>query len=115
MTLLDPQTLSEYNELRQTKNKDIFCHAPFTNINFEQNGNASACCYSRRHVLGTYPADSIDDIWFGKKAEQLRSFMRRNALPGACDICLDQFRSRNFGGLRARYFDHLGSRAVRRF
>jgi MoaA/NifB/PqqE/SkfB family radical SAM enzyme len=107
MTLLDPQTLLEYNEVRQTSNKSIFCHAPFTNINFEQNGNASACCYSRRHVLGTYPADSIDEIWFGRKAEQLRSSMRRNALPGACDICLDQFRSRNFGGLRARYFDHL--------
>ncbi len=109
MTMLDPQTLSEYNELRQTKNKDIFCHAPFTNLNFEPNGNAAACCYSRHHVLGTYPTDSIDDIWFGKKAEQLRSYMRRNALPGACNICLDQFRSRNFGGLRARYFDHLAS------
>ncbi len=109
MTMLDPQMLWEYNELRQTKNKELFCHAPFTNINFEPNGNASVCCYSRGHVLGTYPTDSIDDIWFGKKAEQLRSFMRRNALPSACDICLDQFRSRNFGGLRARYFDHLAS------
>jgi MoaA/NifB/PqqE/SkfB family radical SAM enzyme len=109
MTMLDTRSLSEYNQLRQTKNKDVFCHAPFTSINFEPNGSASVCCYSRRHVLGSYPADSIDDIWFGKKAEQLRSFMRRNALPGACDICLDQFTSRNFGGLRARLFDHLAS------
>jgi molybdenum cofactor biosynthesis enzyme MoaA len=59
--------------------------------------------------LGTYPADSIDDIWFGKMADQLRSMMRRNALPGACDICLDQFGSRNFGGIRARFYDHLAS------
>lgn len=107
--MLDPQILSDYNQFRQTKNKAIFCHAPFTSINFEQNGNASVCCYSRRHVLGTYPTDSIDDIWFGKKADQLRSMMRRNALPGACDICLDQFSSRNFGGIRARFYDHLAA------
>jgi MoaA/NifB/PqqE/SkfB family radical SAM enzyme len=107
--MLDPGILSDYNQFRQTKNKAVFCHAPFTSINFEQNGNASVCCYSRRHVLGTYPNDSIDDIWFGKKADQLRSMMRRNALPGACDICLDQFSSRNFGGIRARFYDHLAS------
>jgi MoaA/NifB/PqqE/SkfB family radical SAM enzyme len=111
VALLDPQILADYNQFRQTENSAVFCHAPFTSINFEQNGNASVCCYSRRHVLGTYPANSIDDIWFGKKADQLRSMMRRNALPGACDICLDQFRSRNFGGIRARFYDHLGSRS----
>jgi MoaA/NifB/PqqE/SkfB family radical SAM enzyme len=111
VALLDPRILSDYNQFRQTKNKAIFCHAPFTSINFEQNGNASVCCYSRRHVLGTYPGDSIDDIWFGKRADHLRSMMRKNALPGACDICLDQFRSRNFGGIRARFYDHLASAA----
>jgi MoaA/NifB/PqqE/SkfB family radical SAM enzyme len=113
VTLLDPQILSDYNEFRRTTNSAIFCHAPFTSINFEQNGNASVCCYSRRHVLGTYPADSIDDMWFGPKADQLRSMMRENALPGACDICLDQFRSRNFGGIRARFYDHLASTEYR--
>jgi hypothetical protein len=82
VAILDPQILSDYNGVRQTKNKEIFCHAPFTSINFEQNGNASVCCYSRRHVLVPTPGDSIDDIWFGKKADQLRSMMRRNTLPG---------------------------------
>ena len=101
--MLDPIILAEYNKLRQTKNKSIFCHAPFTSINFEQNGNATVCCYNRKHVLGTYPENSIDDIWYGRKADQLRTLLRRNALPDGCQICSDQFQSRNFGGLRARW------------
>ena len=31
--------------------------------------------------------------------------MRRNALPQGCQICVEQFSSHNFGGLRARFYD----------
>lgn len=105
--MLDPKILAEYNEIRQTHNTSIFCHAPFTSINFEQNGNATVCCYNRAHVLGTYPQDSIEEIWRGRKADQLRKVMRRNVLPAGCQICQDQFHSKNFGGLRARFYDQL--------
>ncbi len=105
--MLDPQILAEYNELRKTPNTDIFCHAPFASINFEQNGNATVCCYNRAHVLGTYPNDSLGDMWYGAKADQLRTFMMRNVLPASCKICHDQFQSRNFGGLKARFYDQL--------
>jgi MoaA/NifB/PqqE/SkfB family radical SAM enzyme len=105
--VLDPSILAEYNESRNTRHKAIFCHAPFTSINFEQDGKATVCCYNRAHVLGTYPRDSVEEIWFGPRADELRRFLRGNVLPPGCQICGDQFQSRNFGGLRARFYDHL--------
>jgi MoaA/NifB/PqqE/SkfB family radical SAM enzyme len=108
--MLDDTILSDYNKVRQTKNKDIFCHAAFTNMNFEQNGNATACCYNRTHVLGTYPKNTIEEMWYGQEAEKLRGYMRRNILPDGCHLCHMQFESRNFGGLRARAFDSMADR-----
>jgi MoaA/NifB/PqqE/SkfB family radical SAM enzyme len=105
--MLDPNILVEYNDTRITAHRDIFCHAPFTSINFEQDGNATVCCYNRAHVLGTYPQDSIEEIWLGRQANELRRFLRSGVLPPGCQICGDQFQSRNFGGLRARFYDHL--------
>jgi MoaA/NifB/PqqE/SkfB family radical SAM enzyme len=103
--MLDPSALIDYNNVREVKNKRIFCHAAFTNLNFSQNGAATACCYNRSYVLGTYPENSIDEMWFGQKAQMLRGLMRQNALPRGCQICADQVTSRNFGGLRARFYD----------
>jgi MoaA/NifB/PqqE/SkfB family radical SAM enzyme len=105
--VLDPSILAEYNESRNTRHKAVFCHAPFTSINFEQDGKATVCCYNRAHVLGTYPRDSVEEIWFGRKADELRRFLRADVLPPGCQICGDQLQSRNFGGLRARFYDHL--------
>ena len=49
--MLDPEILAEYNTIRQTKNTAIFCHATFTSMNFEQNGNVTVCCYNRIYAL----------------------------------------------------------------
>jgi MoaA/NifB/PqqE/SkfB family radical SAM enzyme len=108
--MLDQQILSEYNKIRKTENKEIFCHAPFTNMNFEQNGNVTVCCYNRKHILGTYPKASLNDMWYGEKADQLRRYMKSNVLPKGCEICNMQFQSKNFGGLRANAFDSLAEK-----
>ncbi len=111
--MLDPEMLAAYNRTRRTRNDAIFCHAAFTNMNFEQNGNATVCCYNRTHVLGTYPRHALEEMWFGDKAEALRGFMKANLLPDGCGLCAMQFESRNFGGLRARAYDTLADRTYR--
>jgi len=108
--MLDPELLAAYNRTRRTVNPSIFCHAPFTSMNFDQSGRVTVCCYNRTYHLGHYPENSVSEIWFGEEAMRLRRLMRRNELPRGCDICLDQFRSRNFGGLHARFYDKLASR-----
>jgi MoaA/NifB/PqqE/SkfB family radical SAM enzyme len=105
--MLDPELLVAYNAVRTTSHKSVFCHAPFASMNFAQNGDATVCCYNRAYVLGTYPTDTLDEIWHGPRAATLRDAMSRNALPPGCDLCLSQFWSANFSGLRARSFDHL--------
>jgi MoaA/NifB/PqqE/SkfB family radical SAM enzyme len=111
--MLDPDLLTSYNAVRATPNKEVFCHAPFVNMNFAQNGNVTVCCYNRTYVLGTYPGETLEEIWHGTQARQLRDSMSRNELPQGCDICLSQFWSSNFAGLRARSFDHLAERKYR--
>ena len=107
--MIDQSILSEYNSVRTTEHKDTLCHAPFTNMNFAQNGDATACCYNRTHVLGTYPANNVDEMWHGQKAQELRAYLKANVLPAGCEPCALQLLSRNFGGLRARSFDYVAS------
>ena len=97
--------ISEYNETRETTKTQILCHAPFSNLNFEQNGNVTACCYNRAYILGKYPKDTIKDIWFGRKTDKFRAYIRQNDLSRGCTMCLEQLRSKNFYGTRARHFD----------
>lgn len=110
--MLDKELLKAYNQTRVTKDKSLICHAPFTNINFEQNGNATACCYNRTHVLGTYPKDTLMDLWFGDKAEELRRYIEQNSLEGGCSLCNKQLHSHNFHGMRAKGYDWGADRKI---
>ncbi len=105
--MLNQAILDEYKVVRRTPNTDVFCHAPFTSLYFEQSGHGTVCCYNRTHILGTYPKDPIREMWFGQKAEELRKNMKSNHLPAGCELCHSQFISKNFGGLLARQFDSL--------
>ena len=84
--MIDKETITAYNQTRETKDKTLLCHAPFTSVNFQQNGNANACCYNRSHVLGAFPAQTIKEIWFGEKADELRRYIRNNNLEGGCQM-----------------------------
>jgi MoaA/NifB/PqqE/SkfB family radical SAM enzyme len=97
--------LKGYQAARPPEDRGTFCHAPSLNLNFEQNGNVTACCYNRRHVLGSWPSDSIDSIWKGPKARELRSALAKGDLSKGCDICLEQFEAGNYPGMRSRHFD----------
>ena len=72
---------------------------------FGRDGAVSACCYSRNGALGRYPEQSIDEIWNGAVRASMRVSMRRNELPGGCELCADQLHAGNFTGLLARQFD----------
>jgi MoaA/NifB/PqqE/SkfB family radical SAM enzyme len=99
------EILGEYNAKRLCADKGTICHAPESSLYFGRDGAVSACCYSRNAALGCYPDQSIDEIWNGAVAESMRASMRRNELPGGCDLCADQLHAGNFSGLLARQFD----------
>jgi MoaA/NifB/PqqE/SkfB family radical SAM enzyme len=103
--MISPETIAAYNATRAPKATDKLCHAPFVNMNFEQNGDVTACCFNRTHVLGSYPKMSLLDIWFCDKANELRNYIDANDLGGGCEICAKQLLAHNFMGSRARGFD----------
>lgn len=106
MPAFDSNLIAEYNKTRSlTTDRSILCHAPFTNINFEQTGKATACCYNRKHVLGTYPVTSIKELWYGQQAEALRDYIRHNDLGGGCRMCALQLESKNYSGFKAKLYD----------
>jgi MoaA/NifB/PqqE/SkfB family radical SAM enzyme len=104
-----PEILESYRASRdQGTNTRVLCHAPFVSLNFEQSGRVTACCYNRDFVLGTYPEQSVAEIWAGGKARILReAFLEDKNAPG-CDLCFHQLESRNFGGVLMRNFDRYG-------
>ncbi len=103
--MISPEIIAQYNATREPKATGKLCYAPFANMNFEQNGDVTACCFNRTHVLGSYPTMSLLDIWFSEKANELREYIDANDLGGGCEICAKQLLAHNFMGSRARGFD----------
>lgn len=103
--MLAKDTIQAYNKTREHRATNKLCHAPFVNMNFEQNGDITACCFNRTHVLGKFPNMSLLDIWFSDKADELRKYIDNNDLGGGCEICAKQLSAGNFMNSRARGFD----------
>ncbi len=104
----------QFDKTRVTRDKGLICHAPTVSMNFEQNGNATACCYNRTHVLGQYPNKTLKEIWWGAKADELREYIADNNLGGGCEVCHKQLESKNFYGAHARHFDQFAEESGNR-
>jgi MoaA/NifB/PqqE/SkfB family radical SAM enzyme len=110
--LLSKEVIERYNASRFNTDKSVVCHAPYVNLNFEQNGNVRACCYNSKHILGTWPLQKIKDMWQGKAAQELRDYITDNNLGGGCKECGNMLVSENFQGVRARYYDEYAKSDV---
>jgi MoaA/NifB/PqqE/SkfB family radical SAM enzyme len=98
------QHRSAYDAQRQPLDRGTFCHAPSINLNFDQSGVVTACCYNRKFVLGTYPRDTLQDIWNGEKRKELERYLAQDDLSHGCELCQQQLRAGNIAGMRATYF-----------
>jgi molybdenum cofactor biosynthesis enzyme MoaA len=71
--------------------KRKFCNVPFRNFEVIHTGEVSSCCwvapkhgsYPDRYVLGSLAHQSVDEIWNGKPAKELR----RSILDGSFEFC----------------------------
>ncbi len=107
--MLSKKNIDGYNSVRKTENKSLLCHAPFTNLNFEQNGNVTACCFNRKEVLGKYPEQTIAEIWKGAALKDFRNKIRSNDLGGGCKLCRILLESENYNGTKAIHYDEYAS------
>ncbi len=102
---MDDLTLKRYSKSRKGYSHTAICNAPFTSINFEQNGNMTVCCYNRDMILGNYPEHSIKDAWASKTIEMLRANILKYDLNGGCKLCKEQLLAGNFEGVHAKAYD----------
>jgi len=109
---LSKNILQQYEKSRSGTYKAIVCHAPFVSMNFEQNGNIRACCYNFKHILGTWPKNSIKETWSGKPAADLRKYIMNNDLGGGCAECGNMIIAGNHYGARARFYDEYAPAGI---
>ena len=64
------------------------CFAPFNNMTIEKNGKVTVCCYNMSLVLGKYPDETLNNIWFGEKRKLLTEHFLNDIVPSSCYHCL---------------------------
>lgn len=110
--MIQKALLQAYNQTRELQNLAHIsqplkvCYAPFSSLYFGQQGKVIACALNRSHVLGTYPQQSIHEIWTGEAAQALRRMIDRTELLNCgCQECAYQLKNRNFSSIKAKMFD----------
>ncbi len=93
------RALASYHEHRQAVPGEPFCHAPFVNIHFSHGGEVLACCHNRTFPLGTYPTNSLEEIWSGDRARELRQAVVAADFSKGCHTCLRQLLGGDLVGL----------------
>jgi MoaA/NifB/PqqE/SkfB family radical SAM enzyme len=88
------------------------CFAPFTTLNFDQNGDINVCCYNRSYVLATYPKGTVHEAWFGNKIVELRNDIQNLYFDKGCDLCVNQIVEDNYENsliykFNANYHDNM--------
>jgi len=102
-------TMMAYNKTRLWGAKKIFCYNPFVNLFFNTSGNAIACCRSHENILGSYPENSIKEIWTGEKIQSLRNRMLHNDLSMGCAYCALQLDSKRYLNLPSAHAEEFAN------
>lgn len=80
------------------------CYAPFVSMYFDQFGFVRVCCQNFQHTLGNVAHHSLDEIWTGERARNLRSALRKYNFNLGCEYCRWQLDEGNYNNF-ARQFD----------
>ncbi len=109
MRLPDWQT--EYDAQRRGPAQPFsaVCYAPFVSLYFDTLGNVRACCQNDEFPLGSVRESTLDEIWRGARAEQLRGALRRYRLSEGCRFCDWQIRQGTGARAHARAFDEFAA------
>lgn len=106
---VSPAKMKEFNKIRYHGPKKLACYNPFVNLYFNSRGQAVVCCRNQDTVLGTYPENSIREIWFGEIADKLREHLLNNDFSMGCSYCSHQFDTSRFYGLPSMHADYYST------
>lgn len=83
------------------------CHVPEKGLFFGLRGNVYSCCFNKGHLLGTYPAQGVAQIWEGAQAAALRKAIRDRDLSLGCGGCHALVKARNINALPILSYDRF--------
>ena len=106
---LTQEAIQSYNAQRSQESMTHFCWAPWKSMYVGFRGNVSVCCFNKTHVIGKYPEQPIKEIWFGKKADEIRKSIVNGDFSLGCQGCHELIEAGNYSGLPAKNFDKLPS------
>lgn len=107
MTRGVPVTIGRADLRGSTAASASACAAPFTSLHLDALGDVRACCQNSWYRLGHIPDQSLDDIWNGALADDLRRRLAAHDLSAGCDACRAGSPDAERGIPYARQFDHL--------
>jgi radical SAM protein with 4Fe4S-binding SPASM domain len=99
------EILRDYNANRPMGAQDKLCMSPFKSLYFGHYGKVVSCCYNRTFVLGTFPDNSIQEIWNGAAAQQLRKSIIDNNLDQGCSGCKSLILAGNHDAVKSHQYD----------
>lgn len=105
LRIIDKQIKREYDKHRSLGKQQMLCYAPYKNMYFGISGNVRACCRNESYIFGSYPQQTIKEIWHGDKVRKIRESIRRNDLSLGCDECYSHLIGGNFSAVVAKMFD----------
>jgi len=104
--------MKEFNKVRFHGPKRLACYNPFVNLYFNSRGQAVVCCRNQDTVLGTYPKNTVKEMWLGETADKLRNHMLNNDFSMGCSYCRHQFETSRFYGLPSMHADYYATTKV---
>jgi radical SAM protein with 4Fe4S-binding SPASM domain len=99
-----------FDKTRDLKDKPFksLCYAPDLQLTFSPNGDATACCISRSHVLGNVRTERLDEIWHGERLRQFRRMLHDYVFPPGCESCKWSLEGGNYLDHPIRQYDDIG-------
>jgi len=107
---LDRADLKALNVRRTWRQRRRVCHVPEKGLFFGLRGNVYSCCFNKSYVLGTYPQQSIQEIWNGALLKQQRKAIKQCDLALGCQGCHALIKSRNINALPILSYDRFARR-----
>jgi MoaA/NifB/PqqE/SkfB family radical SAM enzyme len=98
------------NVRRTWRQRRRVCHSPEKGLFFGLRGNVYSCCFNKSYVLGTYPQQSIQEIWDGATLKAQRKAIKRCDLSLGCNACHALIASRNINALPILSYDRFARR-----
>jgi len=86
--MLNTAIIDAYNKTRSVLSHKKLCYAPSTNMYFTQDGKVKVCCNNFHYTIGSYPQQSIREIWQSNQAQEIREKMQQYDFSSGCNVCV---------------------------